>query len=289
MVSSGGKILLLGASGLVGTAIAKVFVEAGYRVDAPSHQDFDLNELDNIVPAVETRAPELIINCAAMLGHENCEQHPEAALHLNALAPKQLAIASEKLGISMVQISTSAVFDGRKLTPYVESDQPAPVNMYGGSKYLGETFVQAYCSKPYIVRLPMVFGTSHNPNASFIEKMLRKLHSADTTVYASSDEVCSPVFNMQAARTVLNILEEDERGIFHVAGCDPVVIYDLVVTLSRLFDVKKNIVSVAHDFFGRKCALPLQGSLSALDEKNKYENDEFESDVLGIFLNIKGV
>lgn len=289
MIDAGAMVLLLGGSGLVGSAIARIFAEAGYRIDAPSHQEFDLNELDKIVPGVEARSPELIINCAAMLGHENCEEHPEAALHLNALAPKQLAIAAEKLAIPMVQISTSAVFDGRKPTPYVESDQPSPVNMYGGSKYLGECFVRAYCSQAYIVRLPMVFGASPKPNASFIEKMLRELHSADTTVYASNDEVCSPVFNMQVARTVLNILREDEKGIFHVAGCDPVVIYGLVVTLSRLFNVKKNIVSVAHDFFGRKCALPLQGSLLTLYAKNKYENDKFESDVLAIFSRVKGV
>jgi len=262
MIDAGGKVLLLGGSGLVGSAIARIFVEAGYRIDAPSHQEFDLNDLDKIVPGVEARSPELIINCAAMLGHENCETHPEAALHLNALAPKQLAIAAEKLAIPMVQISTSAVFDGRKPTPYVESDQPAPVNMYGGSKYLGECFVRANCSRSYIVRLPMVFG-SGGKGGSFIERMVEKIRRGDQ-LWGTTDEFNTPLNNLAAALRVAEILRTSLPGCYHLSGGGLISLHGLLNFLASALR-QSQVQPVTHDHFPRNCTIPLNGGLASIN------------------------
>jgi dTDP-4-dehydrorhamnose reductase len=253
------KLLLLGGSGLIGSAVSKVFAKAGYQILAPSHEEFDLTDLAQIGPRAQELAPGLIINCAGMLGHENCEQNPEAALQLNALAPKHLAKAAEQLSIGMLQISTSAVFNGRKKGPYNENDRPAPVNMYGGSKLLGENFVTANCSRAYILRLPMIFGPGGN-NSSFIDRMAEKLLAGEE-LSGTTDEFNTPLFSEDVAKAINELFGNFPYGTYHLAGGEPVSLYALLSLMAELLPGAKRVEPVESRHFQRSCPVPLNRGL----------------------------
>lgn len=263
MTEKNKRLLLLGGSGMVGSAIAQVFKKTGFELIAPSHQEFDLNDLQQIVPRVTEIGPGLIINCAALLGQEVCEQQPEAALRLNALAPQQLAIAADQLAIGMLQISTSSVFDGRKKSPYTESDRPAPVNMYGGSKLLGETFVSANCSRAYILRLPMVFGPG-GEGSSFIDRMAEKLRAGEA-LSGTTDEFNTPLFSLDVAEAIFELFGNFPYGTYHLAGGESVSLYALLSLMAELLPGTQRVEPVESRHFARACRVPLNGGLQSLN------------------------
>ncbi|TFW33988.1 dTDP-4-dehydrorhamnose reductase [Massilia horti] len=201
------RILLLGARGQVGYELERCLQGLG-TVVALDRTHMDLADLDRVREAVRAVRPGLIVNAAAYTGVDMAESEPELARRINAEAPAVMAEEARRLGAAMVQYSTDYVFDGSKDGPYVETDAPAPLNVYGHTKLLGEQAVADAAIAHLILRTSWVYGMrGHN----FLRTMLR-LAAERGEVRVVSDQHGAPNWSRTVAQTTADILTQAEAG-----------------------------------------------------------------------------
>ena len=258
------RILLFGASGLLGFALASILRKKDLEMITPSHKDCDINDHIKIRRIGKSSQPSVIMNCTAFQGHEACEEQPDKALATNTLAVKNLAQTAEILGATMVQMSSSAIFDGRSKYPYTEEDIPNPGNIFGGTKYLGEAMVKNWCSRHFIFRLPMLFGSGIPTDSNFVGKMLNRLQEPNSTIKVSTDEINSPTYALDAAGMILYIIDNKHPyGLYHICNQGSASLFKIVDTIKLLINSTSKVVPVTHDFFPRQAAKPLQSALKS--------------------------
>jgi dTDP-4-dehydrorhamnose reductase len=167
------KILLLGKNGQVGWELQRSLAPLGEVIALDRHsQDFcgDLSQFQNLAATVQAVRPDLIVNAAAHTAVDKAESEPELARTLNALAPGVLAQEAHKLGAWLVHYSTDYVFDGCGSQPWLETDTPAPLSVYGQTKLEGEQLIAAHCSRHLIFRTSWVYAAR---GGNFAKTMLR--------------------------------------------------------------------------------------------------------------------
>ncbi len=167
------KILLLGKSGQVGWELQRSLAPLGEVVALDRHStDYcgNLGNLDGLAEAVRAVRPDVIVNAAAYTAVDKAESEPDLARAINALAPGLLAREAQALGACLVHYSTDYVFDGSGSRPWIESDQTAPLNVYGQTKLEGERLIADRCEKHIILRTSWVYGAR---GGNFAKTMLR--------------------------------------------------------------------------------------------------------------------
>jgi dTDP-4-dehydrorhamnose reductase len=135
------RILLLGNTGQLGWELHRTLSSLG-KVTALDYPDIDLTRPDRVRQIIKETQPELIVNATAYTAVDRAEQEREIAQAINGLAPGIMAEEARQLGAALIHYSTDYVFDGRQERPYVESDEPNPLGVYGQSKLAGERAVQ---------------------------------------------------------------------------------------------------------------------------------------------------
>ena len=245
------RLLLFGARGKLGTALCKAF-GVGYRIDGKSSADLDITDLDAVARYIQATGPELVINAAAFVGIDACEESPAMAFKVNTTFPKALARLSHETGFQLVHISTDAVFDGAKRDFYTEIDCARPINVYGMTKYGGDCCIQAIAEKYYIFRIPLLFG--ENPkNNQFVEKMLVRIREGSGELRISDDIVTSPSYSSDIARAIKGISESDTAyGLYHLANDGQASLYDLTKALAARMNAKVRLTRCSHTCFKSK-------------------------------------
>lgn len=151
------KILLTGKTGQVGYELERSLQGLGDIIALDRHQ-MNLADFAQMRDVIRSVKPDLIINPAAYTAVDKAESEPELAMRINGEAPAVIAEEAKKLGAVMIHYSTDYVFDGSKSTPYVETDLPCPINVYGASKLAGEQAIQAAGIPHLILRTSWVYG-----------------------------------------------------------------------------------------------------------------------------------
>jgi dTDP-4-dehydrorhamnose reductase len=242
------KVLIFGATGKLGSAITLAFKAAGYDVITFSSATFDINNYHEVASILDKAQPDIVINCAAMLGIDACHVNPSKAFVMNALFPRQLAIESNRLDYQLIHFSTDAVFAGRVSSPYSEEDVPNPVNQYGFTKYASEQLVQECSEQAYVFRIPMLFGLG-GAGSQFVEKMLHLATSKDELKIAS-DIITSPSYSNDIAKEVLAIsLSSSDFGLYHLANAGAASLYDLMTHAKQQLGFKSEIIPVSYKHF----------------------------------------
>lgn len=209
------KILVTGCNGQLGRAIQQVYgqeVEFILTdvVEGEKITSLNIMELDEVLSFVEEKKPDVIINCAAATNVDGCEKDWDFAYKLNAIGPRNLAIAATKIGAKLVHVSTDYVFPGNASKPITEFDQPAPISAYGKTKYEGEKFVQQFADKWFIVRTAWLYGDGKN----FVKTMLNLSQNHDE-LSVVCDQFGSPTSALELARMIHHIEPTSNYGIFH--------------------------------------------------------------------------
>jgi dTDP-4-dehydrorhamnose reductase len=155
-----GPVLILGATGRLGRALARVRPDA-----ARLGHELEITDADAVASAIGALRPSLVYNCAAFTDVDACENDPDLAAAVNGEGAGHVAKACAAVGATLVHLSTDYVFSGDR-DGYVESDEPDPVNAYGSSKALGETRVREAGGDWRIVRTSRLFGPGENDFAS---------------------------------------------------------------------------------------------------------------------------
>ena len=184
------------------------------------YEDVDVADAEAVNEAVAAAAPAWVINAAAMTHVDHCETDERLAFEVNALGARYVARAAGATGARLIHISTDYVFDGAKGAPYVESDPPRPLNVYGATKLAGEWFAADACPHHYIVRTSGLYGTHEcwGKGTNFVETMLR-LSRDHTHLRIVRDEVLTPTFTEDLAAQVRRLIEaEPNPGIYHATN-----------------------------------------------------------------------
>jgi dTDP-4-dehydrorhamnose reductase len=253
------KVLLLGSTGKMGSALAEAF-RADYDLVCARRPEFDADDFAKVERAVRGYRPDIVINTIAHLGIEPSEDEPLKAFELNALYPRRLAQLSAEDDFLLVHFSTDAVFPDRDAF-FTEDDTPLPVNVYGMTKYAGDLFVQAFAKRYYIARISVLFGET-NKRTQFVEKMLGKLQSHDRLVPDSpvlriaDDIVCSPCYSKDVAEAVKTLVEEAyPYGVYHLANEGKASLYELMKEIVSALEIDAVIQKASYRDFparGRK-------------------------------------
>ena len=244
------KLLITGASGLLGINLAMeamrehevVGVDRGKLKSAP-FQVFsaDLQSRNTIDSVLDTTAPDWLINCAAMANLEECEANPDRAKFINVDAPGRLANACAARGIRFVHISTDAVFDGEKTGPYTEEDIPNPQGIYAQTKLDSEKATFSENAEAVVARVNF-FGWSLNGRRSLGEFFVNNL-SDGKNVNGFTDVIFCPMLVNHTARLLLEMLQKDLRGLYHVVGAQALNKYQFGVEIARTFGLRESLIS----------------------------------------------
>lgn len=221
------KVLLLGSSGKMGTALRNVFGPDHYVVCRNS-SNFNASDIEQVRSEIEKHTPDIVLNTVAFLGIDQCEKEPQKAFQLNALYPKYLAELSREKDFLLVHFSSDAVFNDVKQNYYVESDVPNPINQYGRSKYEGDCFVQTIAEKYYLIRISILFGDT-TKNSQFVEKMLWKINEGTSELKIADDIILSPTYSEDVAREIKRLVgTSSPYGLYHVVNEGRASLYEFM-------------------------------------------------------------
>ncbi len=215
------KVVVIGADGQLGNDMCAAFKANGDTVSELTIESIEISDPVSVEKALAAAAPcDAVINTAAFHNVPKCEENPIKAFEVNALGSLYLAWECNKLGIPLVHVSTDYIFDGKKQAPYVEEDNPLPLNVYANTKLSGEHFVASTAEKYYILRVSGIYGT--NPclakGYNFVDLML-KLAKEREEVRVVDDEILTPTFTEDiAAQTVHMLHNQAENGVYHVTN-----------------------------------------------------------------------
>ena len=212
------KILLTGRNGQVGWELERALAPLG-EVVATDRSTLDLADPDAIRRVVREARPEIIVNAAAYTAVDEAESEPELAMRINGFAPGVLAEEAKRLGALLVHYSTDYVFDGEKATPYVEEDEPNPLNVYGRTKLKGERAVQSSGCRHLILRTSWVYGAR---GKNFLLAILRKARDAQE-LRVVVDQVGAPTSVELVARATLAavtrvVRASEPTGTYHMTS-----------------------------------------------------------------------
>jgi dTDP-4-dehydrorhamnose reductase len=217
------KILLLGATGQVGTELHKrlsalgdlrLATRSGLLADGSQCEHADFDQPDSLAALVERLAPDLVVNAAAYTAVDQAEREPRIAHRINAQAPAVLADACRRGSAKLVHYSTDYVFNGRATRPYREDDPVAPLGVYGASKRAGEEAILASGARHLIIRTAWVYA-AHGHN--FLRTMLR-LAAEREELRVVDDQIGSPTPAGLIADISARLLADDvdADGLVHL-------------------------------------------------------------------------
>ncbi|OGZ58453.1 MAG: dTDP-4-dehydrorhamnose reductase [Candidatus Spechtbacteria bacterium RIFCSPHIGHO2_02_FULL_43_15b] len=215
------KVIILGADGMLGNDLGKVFYDLGpYLLDKLELDVTNERAINNVFLKLK---PDVVINAAAYTDVDGCEVNKDLAMQVNGNAPGYLAKASKEVGAVFLHFSTDYVFSGDNKDGYNESDEPSsPINFYGETKFAGEKAVMECGGKFYLIRTSWLFGDSSNigkgKHVNFVETMIRLAKDKDE-IRVVSDQHGKPTYTLDLAEKVKKLIDKKgEFGIYHLAN-----------------------------------------------------------------------
>ncbi len=228
------RVLVTGAGGMLGRAACAAFEGTGWEVVALRHVDFDVTDpvSSGRIVAEEWGNPDLLVNAAAYTAVDRAESEPDLAYDLNTLAPGFLARACAMSGITMIHISTDYVFDGEGQVPYRETDEVAPLGVYGQTKREGEVAVLAHSPMAYVLRTSWLFA----PQAkNFARTILSRLELGQP-LRVVNDQFGTPTYVPFLADSIFLLAEKKPMpGVYHAAGPDVVSWFEFAEAIRTAF------------------------------------------------------
>jgi dTDP-4-dehydrorhamnose reductase len=216
------RVLVLGATGMLGTDLLDEWHEGEPRVEESQHDDLipaesadaDLRDAAQVEQLIQKVRPDWVIACAAYTDVDACEKNRELAFAVNARGVENVARSAEKISARVFLVSTDYVFDGKGTRPYETNDPIAPINVYGASKAAGEEALRKNSSAWCVGRTSWLFGV-HGP--SFPEKIL-KVAETRPELSVVNDQIGSPTYTRDLAGAIRDLVRKDARGIVHISN-----------------------------------------------------------------------
>lgn len=278
------KILITGSGGQLGTELCgcfeRGFTELGVpdilkkknEIFAADIGELDISDLVAVTKLMNEQRFDAVINCAAYTNVNGCETNRDTAFGANALGPRNLAIASDKIGAKLIHISTDYVFSGSGDSPYTEWDKCDPQSVYGKSKLLGEQYVQTLCRKYFIVRTAWLYGKTGN---NFVKTMLR-INREKGECRVVDDQFGNPTNAADLAHHIIKLLETEQYGIYHGTGNGICSWFEFAKKIVELAEIKSEVMPCSTEEYPAPAKRPAFSALDNMMFRNTV-GDEFRS------------
>lgn len=252
------KILITGANGMLAKAVKDEFKNE--ELICTDVADLDITDEESVNKFVSENKPEYIINCAAYTAVDKAEENPDLVYKINAIGPKNLAIAACKNNAVLVHISTDYVFGGDKPVneDYSEDDDKNPQAVYGTTKLAGENFIKENCSKFYIFRTAWLYGKGHN----FVKTMINLSKDRDE-VKVVNDQHGSPTYAVDLASIIHQAIEKNiPFGIYNSTNIGYTTWYDFTKMIFKLKGINCKVTPVTSEEFNSAAKRPKNSQMS---------------------------
>jgi len=224
------RVLVTGAGGQLGHDTVLACTAAGDEVIACDHASLDITHRDQVLAAITSTAPDVVVNCAAWTAVDACEDDPDRALAANGLSVRWVAEACARIGAHLVHISTDYVFDGTLDRPYHEWDEPNPESVYGITKLIGEREASVLGTSAAIVRTSWVCS-EHGAN---MVKTVMRLAEQHPVLSFVSDQVGHPTFTADLAPVLRQVALDRRSGVMHLTNQTPTNWYGFAANVVEL-------------------------------------------------------
>lgn len=231
------RILLFGKYGQLGWELHRSLLTLG-DLTVLDYPEVDFNQPQTLPEIVRAAKPDVIINAVAYTNVDKAESEPDIARRINADAVGETAREAKKLGALLIHYSTDYVFDGTKGRPYVETDAPNPLNVYGKTKLAGEE-AAALAGSFLTFRTSWVYS---NRTGGFVNKVL-EWAKTKSELRIVDDQIGSPTWARTLAEATAQVLArhtvdshwlESRLGLYHLAGAGSVSRYEWVKEILRI-------------------------------------------------------
>src|SRR5579859_3640131 len=241
------KIAITGAAGLFGHGLARIF-STRHEVFPLSHSDFDITNGDDVRAVLKKIMPEVVVHPAGIPDIDICEADPAKAFLVNFHGTRNVVEAARELGAAVTFISTDAVFDGKKTTPYTESDITRPPTVYGRTKLRAEQYV--LCSPNHSAfRVSALFGPG---KTNFVDKVLQKIRAGEDVIVAS-DQLGSATYTLDAAQKIMEVIEARRPGLYHLSNLGACTRLELAQRAAELAGLdSRKVIGKRSDQMGRR-------------------------------------
>jgi dTDP-4-dehydrorhamnose reductase len=229
-----------------------------HEVVAFTHSELDVTDADAVWRACVAERPDTVVNCAAYTNVDGAEDDLEGATRVNVDGARFAALAAAEVGASIVYPSSDYVFDGEKGAPYVESDAPRPLSVYGQTKAAGEAVTAAANQRYYIVRSAWLFGTA---GRNFVETMLT-LGADQGEVVVVRDQVGCPTYTAHLADALVRLVDTTAFGIHHIAGGGECSWYEFAQEIFRQGALDVRVMSMTTAELNRPAPRPAYSVLA---------------------------
>ncbi|MFA5889074.1 MAG: NAD(P)-dependent oxidoreductase [Candidatus Paceibacterota bacterium] len=234
-------VLTTGASGMVGS-----YVDFGIRLD---HRALDVTDLGETLAVIKKHNPKVIIHLASETDTDRCEKDPQLAYMVNAIGTYNVALAAKEVGAKMIYISTSAVFDGAKKKPYIETDKLNPQSYYAKSKFLGEVIVKNILKDYIIGRVCWVFGGGPKKDQKFVAKIIKQTKEPIVRIVAG--KYGSPTFGKDLVAILRKMIVANKKGVFHLSNKGTPSRFEVAKEIMKLTKSKTKVEKVDQSFFNK--------------------------------------
>lgn len=252
------KILITGANGMLAKAVKEELKEN--ELVCTDVEELDITNLDAVRLYTKKVKPDYIINCAAYTAVDKAEEQEELVYKINAIGPKNLAIAAQENDAVLVHISTDYVFGGEKdvSEDYSEDDEKNPQAVYGKTKLAGEKFIEENCKKFYIFRTAWLYGEGHN----FVRTMIN-LSKKHDKVKVVNDQHGSPTYAVDLASIIHQAMEKQiPFGVYNSTNMGYTTWYDFTKMIYDLEGINCKVIPVTSEEFKSAAKRPKNSQMS---------------------------
>ncbi|MBN2188928.1 MAG: dTDP-4-dehydrorhamnose reductase [Chitinispirillaceae bacterium] len=235
------KLLVVGHNGMLGQEMVRAARRAGHEVSGADFPDIDITRQESIQSCFAAERPRAVVNCAAYTAVDACETDRERAFAVNARGAGLVAAAAEGCGAAFVHFSTDYVFDGRKSSPYVESDPVNPASVYGRSKLEGELLARKNCGRSFILRIAWLYGIDGGNFVRTIRTLAEKNAAAGRPLRVVNDQTGSPTYTADVCRQTLRMLETRYFGLYHCTSEGQCSWYDFALEIVGASGIPVNV------------------------------------------------
>lgn len=237
-VGERGNILITGAGGMLGQALAASLRKRGMRYVGVARAALDIANDADVRKAFEKHQPQVVLNCAAHTKVDLCEEQEDLANAINGVGAENLAKASRDFGAKLIHYSTDFVFDGSSTRPYRPEDPVNPLSAYGRSKLLGEQAIQRINPAGWLIlRTAWLYG----PGGPCFPQTMINAAKAGKPLKVVDDQIGSPTFTHDLADATLDLLDRDASGIWHLTNSGEVSWHGFTAAILEEFNLKTEL------------------------------------------------
>jgi dTDP-4-dehydrorhamnose reductase len=250
------KVLIFGASGLLGTALMREW--SGDEIVGLSSRDVDIRDGEEVREIAGKLRPEWIVLVAAYTDVDGCQSHPDLAFAVNRDGAVNVAEAAKQVAAKLLFLSSDYVFDGKKTSPYETGDARNPQSVYGRSKAEAEVRLLEVLPECCIVRTSWLFGAG---GKCFPDTIL-KLAATRPALDVVSDQRGCPTYSVDLARAIMQLCRKDASGIVHVNNTGDCSWFEFAREITRAAGLTADVRPVSTAQMARPAPRPAYSVLS---------------------------